>query len=336
MEILKYNSVGSCDQLREIFRILSTSSSLVPKTDLKKYLFEKSINYAFSFEGIIEFLKFLLVIEVVRDQIRLNSLGHEIANSIDTKDIFADSLVRLFFNELRTRDFLSEFFTVSSIQYDVSSENIVINNNDIPLIFSGFRNFLLDIGFILPGESHSLLIVNPKFKDYFEHTIIPWIHESREKAEFRRHALTYETLKAIIRYKELIGYEAEKFVEQYEINRLAKHPLKRKIRAISQIDVKAGYDIVSFNSIESCEIDRFIEVKSYSKDIGFYWTKNEIDVARIKTKNYFLYLVDRANIQKKDYMPLIIQDPFANVFHNPAWFKQTELLFVSRNYSTTI
>ena len=55
------------------------------------------------------------------------------------------------------------------------------------------------------------------------------------------------------------------------------HPLCENIKRISEIDVSAGYDIVSFNSSQSQKLDRFIEVKAISNN-GFYWSKNEFEI----------------------------------------------------------
>ena len=49
----------------------------------------------------------------------------------------------------------------------------------------------------------------------------------------------------------------------YEVKRLEGHPYLSKIKQISVIDVTAGYDILSYNGVDSEKLDRFIEVKSY-------------------------------------------------------------------------
>jgi hypothetical protein len=64
----------------------------------------------------------------------------------------------------------------------------------------------------------------------------------------------------------------------------------------SHIDVSAGYDIASLKDQGSSIIDKFIEVKSYSGSPYFYWSKNEIEVAKQERDNYFLYLINRDEI----------------------------------------
>ena len=50
---------------------------------------------------------------------------------------------------------------------------------------------------------------------------------------------------------------------KYEQNRLIGHKNYEKIEIISNIDVSAGYDIISFKSKDSVNTDKLIEVKSY-------------------------------------------------------------------------
>jgi hypothetical protein len=49
---------------------------------------------------------------------------------------------------------------------------------------------------------------------------------------------------------------------EYERQRLMDKG--KSIERISPYDVTAGYDILSYDNVDSTEYDRFIEVKSYS------------------------------------------------------------------------
>lgn len=104
-------------------------------------------------------------------------------------------------------------------------------------------------------------------------------------------------------------------------------PLSEKVRRISEIDVEAGYDIVSFESLQSQEPDRLIEVKAIS-DTGFYWSKNEYEIARLKGDKYYLYLVELTRISQKDYSPLIIQNPAVNVMEADSWFVEAQSFLI--------
>ncbi|WCT14232.1 DUF3883 domain-containing protein [Mucilaginibacter jinjuensis] len=82
---------------------------------------------------------------------------------------------------------------------------------------------------------------------------------------------------------------------------------------VAEYSVAEGYDIASFNTEESISNDRFIEVKSFNGQPYFFWSRNEIDIARIKKHDYYLYLVDRLKINDIDYIPTIIQNPHSEV-----------------------
>ncbi len=105
------------------------------------------------------------------------------------------------------------------------------------------------------------------------------------------------------------GEKGEQFVIEYEKKRLANHQEVHRIQSIARIDYNAGYDIMSFQSPDSIEYDRFIEVKTYRKTPYFYWSINQRTMAKMKGQSYFLYIVDMDKIHEADYTPIIIQNP---------------------------
>ncbi|CAB9544407.1 hypothetical protein BROOK1789C_1659, partial [Bathymodiolus brooksi thiotrophic gill symbiont] len=92
----------------------------------------------------------------------------------------------------------------------------------------------------------------------------------------------------------------------------------------SEIDTKAGYDIQSYKSDNSFLLDKFIEVKSYSGDPYFYWSRNEIKTAKQEKNNYFLYLVNRDEMGSDNYQPIIIQNPCKIVLSGNNWKKNCQ------------
>ena len=100
-----------------------------------------------------------------------------------------------------------------------------------------------------------------------------------------------------------------------------------KVRRISEIDVAAGYDIVSFDSSQSQELDRFIEVKAVSNK-GFYWSRNEYEMSKLKGDAYYLYLVELGRINQQNYEPQIIQNPAKNVMESQEWFVESQTFFI--------
>lgn len=106
------------------------------------------------------------------------------------------------------------------------------------------------------------------------------------------------------------GAAAEEWVVFYERRRLANHLFVDEIRRISDEDVAAGFDIVSFASDASLEQDRFIEVKSYVGTKRFFWSANEVAAAQELGEQYCLYVVDRDRMADADYAPHIIAGPY--------------------------
>ena len=84
-----------------------------------------------------------------------------------------------------------------------------------------------------------------------------------------------------------------------------------KIKRISDFDVSAGYDIVSFKEADSVTYDRYVEVKCYLGQPHFYWSENESEVAMIKGDKYVLCLVDYSRINEPGYIPEYINNPYS-------------------------
>ena len=128
--------------------------------------------------------------------------------------------------------------------------------------------------------------------------------------------------------KQIYGEEAELFILAFERTRLNN---KKGIDWIAEYSVAEGYDIISFNTISSTKNDRCIEVKSYSGSPYFFWSRNEMDIARIKGDEYYLYLVDRNQINNEDYTPIVIQNPYKNVLNGTEWIKTVDKYKVELN-----
>jgi hypothetical protein len=132
-----------------------------------------------------------------------------------------------------------------------------------------------------------------------------------------RRAKSAERLAADLARQAEVGAAAELWVVQYERERLSAHPLRDQIRRVSEDDVSAGYDIVSFASVHSIRHDRFIEVKSHGKRKVFHWSRNEIATAVEFGEDYALYLVDRDRCEQAGYSPHMITGPTPDMFALP-------------------
>lgn len=127
-----------------------------------------------------------------------------------------------------------------------------------------------------------------------------------------------------------MGERGELFVLHFEKSRCQfTESDKKRIRQISHIDVSAGYDIISFHDEISLK-RRYIEVKTFRGTPHFYWSANEIDSARIRGNDYFLYLVDADKVFDSLYIPEIIHNPFASILNSNNWKLTTSSFLVEK------
>lgn len=112
------------------------------------------------------------------------------------------------------------------------------------------------------------------------------------------------------------GLEGEKFVLEIEKQRLLSHEnvkLREKveeIKHVSQVDGDGlGFDILSYDIIDDCIKEIYIEVKSTKNNINtpFFMSPNEMEFAREKTVQFRIYRLYKGKSGKLDYY--IINNP---------------------------
>lgn len=240
-----------------------------------------------------------------------------LANLLDNAEELNKHLVQSTLSVL----FSNNVFVADMFVYDVEHERLVFRNELLPLQYAAIRNVLISQTFLCVDRTAGF----PTFwvhADY-ENLVAEYCKESSKK-------LSLEQLKARLEANALAGSKAEEFVLAFEQRRIARQELRERIKIISEIDVCAGYDIISYETDTSTHYDRFIEVKAISKNAGFYWSKNEISVAKIKGKQYYLYLVDLSQISKPDYVPMIIQNPALTIAESADWFMEADSYHVRK------
>ncbi|MFZ2886763.1 MAG: DUF3883 domain-containing protein, partial [Minisyncoccia bacterium] len=222
-----------------------------------------------------------------------------------------------------TDDIFQQIFSARNVSYDVVYHLIQMENSAFGFKYSNFRQLLIDFGFLNshPDKQLRKLIVDPRCKRLFDKYLLSTIKKKK---------LGIEGLRAALEQKQIQGLEAEEFVVKFEKERLSSHARVDDVARISDYDVSAGYDIVSFDDVKSLGHNRFIEVKSYSAGLRFFWSKNEVSQARIRRNQYFLYLVDSREISKPGYTPMIIQNPHDKVFSDDSWIKEASEWMVTR------
>jgi hypothetical protein len=111
---------------------------------------------------------------------------------------------------------------------------------------------------------------------------------------FKKKIRSPDVLKKILEQQEKFGLEAENVVFKYEKNKLKKLDKNLSPIHISQEDVDAGYDILSYEKHKDTFKKIFIEVKGISRsDYRFYLSINESVVAEKYKEDYYLYLIPR-------------------------------------------
>ncbi len=320
-ELKKYENLGTPNYFRELLTQVNESEELWTVDDTRRYFYNKIVDGLSIFDGCIHFAEKIRVISV--DSKGYITLGADFTPFPRTENHLRNKIIEKIFMILKDDDVLQAIFSSENVSYDIIYRSIQIDNSAFDLRYSNFKDLLISFGFLTPHPDNNIpkYIVNGRYKRLFDQQLLP---------EIKRRKLGIDELRKSFEQKQIYGEEAEKFVLEYERNRLTGHPSPEKVEIISEYDVSAGYDLVSFCAINSVEIDRFVEVKSFAGAPYFYWSRNEMDTARIRRDNYYLYLVDREKINEEGYEPIIIQDPHENILNKPDdWNKRVENYFVS-------
>ena len=104
---------------------------------------------------------------------------------------------------------------------------------------------------------------------------------------------------------------------------------KEGVEWIAPYDSAAGFDILSYHDKDNHENNRFIEVKSYAGNKPyFYWTRNEMNVAKSRGMDYMIYLVCRDRMNEEGYHPIIIANPIPNILEKKEWLKEVDKYYI--------
>ena len=262
-----------------------------------------------------DLLSYCLTLGWIRKEEDILTILPDFEPFLGDKDELNDLLISSTVEQL----FLCGIVNQTMFSYDSVQCNYAFKNELLPLTFSCVRNVLISQGFLVPQRE-------PQGTRFY---IAPPYDELIAKhCKTRRKQLSLERLKKQLEDNEISGEKAELFVLEFEKKRIGI-PLSEKIRRISEIDVSAGYDIVSFDSSESLEPDRFIEVKAVSSS-GFFWSKNEYEIAKLKGDAYYLYLVELNKVEEPGYTPDMIQNPAMSVMGSDRWFVEAQSYHINR------
>lgn len=205
-------------------------------------------------------------------------------------DLFEKELIVAL--EERLSVVIEEMFSCEK-HFDNSNNSFFIYRNEIKSRFLGLLMLFGDLNVVILDGS----------KVYFKE------NSSISKRALKK-KITKEQLDKILKHEEEIGEEAEQKVIEYETKKLIKLGISRTPIQVSQIDVSAGFDILSYFSASEND-NKYIEVKSCDNSMEFYISSNEVDTARLYGDRYYLYLYNRI---KKEILE--IQNPWENIFNS--------------------
>jgi hypothetical protein len=218
-----------------------------------------------------------------------------------------EELIFFYYSILTNNKQLNNALFVNS-KFTIYEDEISIDIFSVQIKYRVFFTILQNLGLLIKTDNKGIVIIKnyALAKKFLGRPLKKISPEEFEKEQEQ---------------KRINGIEAEKFVLAFENKRLGE----KQIDWVAQYIVNEGYDIASYNRIDDLEYNRFIEVKSYEGKIPyFYWSRNEVDVAKRKSEKYWIYLVNRAEMNNKDYEPIMKQNPIESVLNNENWDKQVE------------
>jgi len=322
-ELSKYENLGTPKFFCELFTQLKNAKQRWKKDNVMSYFYNRIIDEQTIFDGCLPIAEAIGAVSIDKDG--LITLNTSLEASLVNEKYLSGKLLGMILQSFNKDEVFNEIFYSGSVSHDPVYKLIQIENSAFRFRYACFRKLLVDFELLYPHPDVNIrkLIVNPKFKKLFDSQVI---------LEIKRRRIGIGELEKSLEQKQIYGAEAEVYVLAFEQKRLATHSGFENIERISEYDVGAGYDIVSFDKLESDELDRFIEVKSFSGTPSFHWSRNEIDVARFKKGQYFIYLVDRDKMNEVDYIPTIIQNPYERVLADDnEWNKVVDSYFIVKN-----
>lgn len=313
-DLRTYDNLGSPQYFFELFNSLKNNAATTrSKRDLEQLFYNRNINGRSVFDGCLE-LAFNIGVLII-DDAHTVTLNKTFKDFLFSEKQMCDKFVECLFLCMKDDDDFQSIFSSKNISYDIIYHSVQITYGAFGLKYANFKQLLIDFEIIRihPTTEIKKFIINSRYKKLFDKTILP---------EIKRRKIGIEEFKLSLEQQQVYGEEAEKFVLKFEYDRLKG---SKTIDWVAEYSIAEGYDIASFNDESSRANDRFIEVKSFTGQPYFFWSRNEIDIARIKKNEYYLYLVNRDKIDELGYIPMIIQNPYTEVLTNEvAWDQRIE------------
>lgn len=312
-ELKSYENLGTPSYFFQLLNILMENPLAEWKIkDVNQLFYNKIVDGRSVFDGCVELAIKIELIFLQRDSLRLD---YRFAGDLKSESQMKDKFVELLFRAVANDDDFHQIFSSKHLSYDVIYKSFQLGSNAFSFKFSNFRQLLIDFDVIRhhPTPEIKSFIFNPRYKKLFDKAILP---------EIKKRKVGVDELKRKMEEQQIYGEEAERFVLAFEKRRLSE---KDFIEWVAEYVANEGYDIASYDNEKDSDHNRFIEVKSYAgRKPYFYWSRNEFSVAKRRQNNYWLYLVNRDEINSDGYIPIMIQDPYEAIFKSNRWIEQVE------------
>ena len=299
-DLKKYENLGTLNFFIELSTLFRKDQEL-RKGFIDKYFFNRIIDGKYIFDGWYSLLTNIGLINVDYD-------GYLTASdkfmSVENSSVeFSKVILLAFLAKYSKDDVFLEIFSQKNLNFDLRSRTLRIKRCVFSVKNINLLDLLLTLNFLSEDVIYGdFLTINRDFNRDF----------TELSGKSISSAQSIEDLLKIQEKQRELGELSERFVLEFEKERVSSDNL---VLWISPIDTTKGFDILSYEN-HQCNIDRYIEVKSYSNEVSvhFFWSKNEIKVAKENQDKYFLYLVDRSRINSQSYTPRIIKNPYKFFF----------------------
>lgn len=296
-ELKRCNSIGNVDGILFLVSIMAGKKKISRDEIRNRCALENNIMV--NCPGAVAFFEYLRLVDIISDTVEpLPEL--DVLVTKNSGEII-EQLAAMCINRLVGEGIFDKDVT----GFDAEKGHLTIKRSAFPLTYAAVRNFLTMAGALDKEENGEICVAGNYEPDWTEQ-----LRKRRKKF----------TLKQLLKQQEnqsKRGLEAERFVLELEQKRLPE--LAQNIKRISDFDVAAGYDIVSYENNDTKHYNRFIEVKCYMGSPHFFWSENESDVARIKADKYILCLVDYLRMGEPGYQPEFIRNPYETIFDSDEW-----------------
>ena len=280
------------------------------KLDNLPYIRKKFGESAEGFDEVVSFMTKLGV--VMSDGQKLNMKVNSLTSNSDYR---RSEIIRMLLS--KTSRYRKEMFSFINQFKIIEGEMTYSPSDQSRSSESGVRNFLIEVGIVTHDMKTQKYVLMPEYASLFA--------SARNSANYTSPRL----LENIVEDRNNIGFKAEELIVKYERARIGTS-YADLVDHVSLRNCAAGYDVKSVSIDKDGQVvPRFIEVKAVSPTtFQFYWSKNEVAVARALSCWYYLYLLPCKRIGQFEIDRLmIVSDPHNTVLaENSDWITEPDAL----------